>query len=574
MCGFLAEYTFNSSTLTSEDSFNTLLRLSKHRGPDSTLVCTDRNYQLGFNRLAIIDLSENGNQPKLSPSGRFNVVFNGEIYNYRKLKKKFQLSNLQSTSDTEVLVHLFDELGVEKTVKELNGMFAIALVDTLKDQMYLIRDFAGIKPLFYGVSEQGIVAASQFDQVFKHLWFKDTLSLRPEIMKEYFGFGYMQAPNTIFDNIYQVNPGEYLKISKDSSIETIVFKRYDSNGVVENMNDPVVLNIFETHLKNSAEQQLVSDVPLAAFLSGGIDSPLITALAKEKKSNIEAFTISVKDEQLDESEPATNYANHLKIAHQVETVNDRDLIDSIDSHFEKFPEPFGDYSSIPTYLITKVARKKYTVMLSGDGGDELFYGYPRFLDVIEKKFWFSIPFSIRKPIIRITNKLNITNTWAPYHYKTLGQFIREKHTHIFESTLNSFFPDTNFSEEMNKLYDYDNSMTPKSLLEWLQFNEIYGHLQRVLIKVDRMSMANSMEVRVPFLDKKVMEEAMTKYPNEFKSSSDLKKVLKNILRNYYPDKIIYKQKKGFAVPIGKWLKNQLAHDVKRLYLIHPSMALR
>ncbi len=439
MCGFLTEYSFIPDNITNKESFNSLLALSSHRGPDSSIIHTEKNYQLGFNRLAIIDLSENGNQPKFSPTKRYHVVFNGEIYNYKELEKKYQLSNLQSTSDTEVLVHLLDLLGVDAAIGELNGMFAIAVIDTITDNLYLIRDFAGIKPLFYGVSDKGIVSASQFDQIFKHSWFKDNITLRSDIMKEYFGFGYMHAPNTIYENIFQVNPGEFLKISKFGSIEKQIFKRFDFKAQIKHGHENEVVKTLESPLIDSVERQLVSDVPLATFLSGGIDSPLITALAKHKNPKIEAFTISVEDSILDESEVASAYAEHLKIAHQVENVNKTDLLKSIDAHFNKFPEPFGDYSSIPTYLITKIARNKYTVMLSGDGGDELFFGYPRFLDVIKKQYWFNIPFTIRKPIIRLTNKLKLTDTWAPFHYNTLAQFIKEKHTHIFKTTLDAFF---------------------------------------------------------------------------------------------------------------------------------------
>ena len=202
MCGFLGEFCFNDAKVTSEDSFKTLLELSKHRGPDASNTYRAETHQFGFNRLAILDLSPNGNQPKQTPSKRYNVVFNGEIYNYKDLAKQYDLKNLNSTSDTEVLIHLLDVLGVYETVKVLNGMFAIAIVDTDLNTLYLARDFAGIKPLFYGISQQGVVMASQFDQIYKHTWHKEHLVLRADGVKDYFGFGYMQAPHTIYETIY------------------------------------------------------------------------------------------------------------------------------------------------------------------------------------------------------------------------------------------------------------------------------------------------------------------------------------------------------------------------------------
>lgn len=564
MCGFLAEFTFDTSPISETTHFQTLLSLSNHRGPDATQIDKGENYQLGFNRLAILDLSPNGNQPKRSPSKRFHVVFNGELYNYKDLELKYELSNLKSTSDTEVLVHLLDKIGVEQTLNQLNGMFAIVIKDHTEDTIYLARDFAGIKPLFYGISKHGLVAASQFDQVFKHDWLKRDLTLRPDVIKEYFGFGYMQAPNTIYESIFQVNPGTYITINAAQSIEEKQFAIFDDTQLATKPKSHVDIDqTLSKTLNQAIKRQLVSDVPLATFLSGGVDSPLITAIAKHENPKIEAFTVSVEDKDLDESENAQAYAKHIDVKHKIEHVNAEDLLAQIDAHFDKFPEPFGDYSSIPTYLITKIARQTHTVMLSGDGGDELFFGYPRMLDVIKKKHWFNIPFVLRKPLIRLTNKLKITNTWAPFHYKTLEDWIKEKHTHIFKTELDGFFDGQNFSSEMEDLYTIPE---PSNLLNWLRYNEFYAHMQRVLVKVDRMSMANSLEVRVPFLDKEVIRLAMGYTPEDFKDKSHLKKPLKDLMKTYYPEALINKEKKGFTVPIDQWLRNQLKDDVKKVLL--------
>ena len=569
MCGFLTEFSFNNCVLSSRQNFEALLLLSKKRGPDSSLIYTNEKYQLGFNRLAILDLSKNGDQPIYSPSNRYHMVFNGEIYNYKGLENTYQLSNLKSTSDTEVLVNLLDKLGIERTLKELNGMFAIAIMDTKTNNCYLARDFAGIKPLFYGVCEKGLVAASQFDQVFNHLWFKESLQLRAEIMKEYFGFGYMQAPNTIYQNIFQVKPGEYIKVSKNGNIEIKTFQDFKFDAQTRSATMKELVNTIEDEINSSIKKQLVSDVPLATFLSGGIDSPLITAISKQHRSDIESFTVSVKDVEIDESEAASAYAKHINVNHQIQSFEENELLNCIDEHFRGFSEPFGDYSSIPTYLITKKASQNFTVMLSGDGGDELFFGYPRMLDVLKKQHWFLIPFKIRKPIIRIANKLKLTNTWAPYHNKTLRDWIKEKHTYIFKAKLDTFFPNTSFSNELNSLYNLNSKSSSTSVLKWLRYNEFYGHLQRILIKVDRMSMANSMEVRVPFLDKNMIKSALSYYPETFKKNKDLKKVLKEMMSHHFPESIIYKKKKGFSVPIEQWLRHQLQDDVKNVIFDKP-----
>jgi asparagine synthase (glutamine-hydrolysing) len=567
MCGFLVEFSFDTYPRTSQEQFAVLLALSKHRGPDNSHIEATQDYQLGFNRLAILDLSSLGDQPMYSPSERYHVVFNGEIYNYKDLALAFELKDLTSTSDTEVLVHLFDKIGVEETLKQLNGMFAICIMDRENTTCHLARDMAGIKPLFYGVSHQGVVAASQFDQLFMHTWFATDLALRPEIVKEYFGFGYMQAPNTIYENIYQVNLGELVKITKSGVVEKTDLLTIDATiskrSTLETSKE--VHHLLDTSVK----MQLTSDVPLATFLSGGVDSPLITAIAKQHESTIKGFTVKVDDKDLDESEMARLYAQHLHLDHDIEPIDTARLLSAINAHFEKLPEPFGDYSSIPTYLIAKLAKEQYTVMLSGDGGDELFFGYPRMLDVIKKRHWFKIPFFIRRPIVILVIKLNLFASWAPYHYKTFSAWYFAKHCHISKSALDSFIPKIEVSEEFKTIYKFSGRNTKTELLKWMRLNEYYGHLQRVLVKVDRMSMAHSLEVRVPFLDKHVVEQAFCFAPDQFSSDSDLKQVLKRIMTHYFPNTLMHDKKKGFTVPMEHWLRHELKADVKKVILEAP-----
>jgi len=553
MCGFLGEYTFQHNSLTELASFDALLALSKHRGPDASCMTRGSGFQLGFNRLAILDISAQGNQPKESASGRYQVVFNGELYNYKDLAETHSLTNLNSTSDTEVLIHLLDKIGVEGTIPLLNGMFAIAIIDTKVDCLYLTRDFAGIKPLFYGVAFEGVVMASQFDQIFKHAWFCDSLELQPDIVKDYFGFGYMQAPNTIYSGIFQVNPGDLLKVNRDGQVanKTLVSfnKRQDSSS-----NDTRLSTILQT----AVSKQLASDVPIATFLSGGIDSPLISAYAKKHISDIEAFTLAVDNPALNESEIAKDYAAHLGIKQHIISVKESDLLLEIDAHFKAFSEPFGDYSSIPTYVISKEAKKKHTVMLSGDGGDELFFGYPRMLDVLQKRWWFKLPYAIRKPLAQLTNRLGLTKTWAPY-FKSFDAFVTNKHLKLPPVILDGAFPTSSFSKSMTDLYTFTNSDTP-SLLHELRWNEFYAHMQRVLVKVDRASMAHSLEVRVPFLDKTSIAWAWLQ-KGDLKTKQDLKKDLKMLLAEEVPESLINQKKMGFTVPLKAWLHTALRTDV-------------
>ncbi|WP_425077097.1 asparagine synthase (glutamine-hydrolyzing) [Psychroserpens sp. S379A] len=561
MCGFLGEFSFNNKgSLSTAEKFSQILELSKHRGPDASETYCGKNYQLGFNRLSILDLSANGNQPKKSPSRRYDVVFNGEIYNYKELAKTYQLQNLKSSSDTEIIVHLFDVIGIEETVKKLNGMFAITVIDLQTDSVFLTRDFSGIKPLFYGVNEKGLVSASQFDQVFKHPWFKDDLKLRPDIMKEYFGFGYMQAPNTVYHSVFQVNPGELLEFKSDRTLNKKQLTSFEKLAKHQKKEDDETANKYNTLLDAVVKRQLISDVPIATFLSGGIDSPLITAHSKNNKPDIQAITLKVDDAYLNESEIAQDYAKELSVNQDIYKVKPSEILASIDDYFEKCAEPFGDYSSLPTYLLTKHASKTYKVMLSGDGGDELFYGYPRFRQFAEHFYLFKIPFSIRKPIVRLLNKSKLSNTSAPYYYKTFSEWQMAKHMHIFPLHLDEMFPNTSYSKELLELYNFDEVTTKKQLLNSLRYNEFYAHLQRVLIKVDRSSMANSLEVRVPFLDKESVDFSWH-LESSLPQHKVLKKTLKTCLNHFIPKALINKKKMGFMVPLDDWLNNQLKDDV-------------
>jgi asparagine synthase (glutamine-hydrolysing) len=440
-------------------------------------------------------------------------------------------------------------------------MFAIAIVDTKEDVLLLARDFAGIKPCYFGISEFGAVVASQFNQIYKHPWHKDRLKLRPEMVKEFIAFGYMQAPNTIYDGIFQVEPGSMLCIKRDATITKHTICKFSKEFKAKESKHKKLL---QEVLSNTIKRQLVSDVSIATFLSGGIDSPLISAYAKKEKDDIEAFTVKVNDDKLNESEIAKTYASHLHMKQHIHTLEASDFLNHIESHFQAFSEPFGDFSSIPTYLISKASKKRHTVMLSGDGGDELFFGYPRMLDILNKSIWFKFPLFLRTTLVRITNTLRITRTWAPF-FKTFSEFVMFKHIHISKGVLENLFPDIEFSIEMKKLYAIKNS-SKSAILHQLRWNEFYGHMQRVLVKVDRASMMNSLEVRVPFLDKQMINAAWETKQNVLKTKPDLKHILKELLAKEIPQELLNKKKMGFAIPIDKWLHTNLKKDV--LYHTH------
>jgi asparagine synthase (glutamine-hydrolysing) len=559
MCGFLGEI---SPELLTENSFKELLDLSLKRGPDQQGYWRNTICQLGFNRLAILDVSEAGKQPMVSPSGRYVMVLNGEIYNFKSLQLKYHIANsdLRSASDTEVLCHLLDKISITELVTQLNGMFAIGVWDIELEQLTLIRDFSGMKPLYYGVQSGTIVFASQFDQVFKHpLFLKKTL--RPDAMKSYFGLGYMHDPDTVFENIYQVSPGQLLVW--DFKKDTIVTKEnYYNWEVSPELLDTVsdTKNAFKKCMESVIKRQLQSDVPIGTFLSSGIDSSLITAFAKREAPSIKAFTFGIDNHgKYDERADASTYASVLKVNHITDTAKESELLSIIDSHFSDMPEPFGDFSSIPTYVISQKARQYATVMLSGDGGDELFWGYPRFRASVNNAYWFKYPLWFRKVVLPFKRRLSKNKiSWGLQIHKNLSSWILSKQIHF--RGIDEFMPKAKLTESIHKTYKYEGSHEKEDVLQYLKKNEFYGHMQRVLKKVDLTSMAHSLEVRVPFLDKE-----MISFSNRVKSGftihhHETKLLLKNSLFDFIPKDLVNKEKIGFTVPLNSWLRDELKSD--------------
>lgn len=562
MCGFLGEL---NTQLIEKESFEQLLKLSVNRGPDQKGYWANDICQLGFNRLSIIDVSENAKQPLVSPSGKFAIVFNGEVYNYKEIQEKYSISesDLRSKSDTEILTHLIEKVTVFDFAKELNGMFAIAIYDIEQKKVHLIRDFAGIKPLFYGIHTNGIVFASQFDQIFNHPSFKEK-KLRPDIMKEFFGLGYMQAPNTVFENIFQVMPAQVITWSqKEKKIENKeTFWQWDKSLKINETDDNAITK-FENVFRKVIQRQLKADVPIATFLSGGVDSPLVTAFAKQEIMNLKAFTIAVEDINLNESDVAKKIAKQLDVNQAIEIIDEIQLFEILDTHFEALKEPFGDFSSLPTFLITQKAKKHATVMLSGDGGDELFWGYTRFIKSCEQAKWFTMPLWIRKICIPLIRKINPKLSYSLDIFRTFGQWILDKQMHL---TTNKLMPNVRLSTELEEIYLLKQPINKINILQYLKQNEFDAHLQKVLKKVDLTSMANSVEVRVPFLDKDIIMLSNQLKPQLTVKHFTTKFLLKKVLSKIIDEDLVNLPKKGFSVPLEKWLRNQLADDVKKTIL--------
>ncbi len=564
MCGIIGEF---SLELLDQSTFNELLNLSINRGPDcQESLIIDECVQMGFNRLSIQDLSVNGMQPYFSPNKEFYFVFNGEIYNCEELIIKFELdrSKFRSTSDTEVIAHLLEKTTIETIASELNGMYAIAIYSRIKNAISLLRDFVGIKPLFYGVYSKGLVFASQFDQVYKHPAVKQNIKVNASVLKEYFSLGYMQSPNTIYENVFQIEPGSVLTFHLPTMVNTNTYEsRFDYKSHPNHKeSDAINTQNIDAILSDVISRQLICDVNIGTFLSGGIDSPIITAIASKQKSDIEAFTVKAGGEAFDESKIASEYAKHLGVKNIVAEFSSEDVIATINEHFKAYPEPFGDYSSLPTYLICKLASKNFKVLLSGDGGDELFWGYPRFYYTLKHATRFKQPKWFRVYYAKIERRLGKKVSYG-ISADTIGDWVLGQHSHNSLTDVDSFFnTPVSFSDSLSKYYQYTGTDANEELMQWLRWNEYYCHMQRVLIKVDRASMGVGLEVRVPFLDKAMVNYAIDIAPDL--NNKTPKNLLKRLMTNYFPEQIINQKKMGFTIDIANILHQHCKADFMSL----------
>jgi asparagine synthase (glutamine-hydrolysing) len=561
LCRLFGNITQNSSKLEFGE-FEKLTFLSKAGGPDSTDYYEDDLVQFGFNRLSILDTSAAGNQPIQSPSNRYVVMLNGEIYNFKDLMLQFNLQNLRSGSDVEVVAHLIEILPFSDVIALLDGMFALVVWDKLEKRCFMARDFAGIKPFFYAYSSKGLVFASQFNQITKHSWLSQK-SIYEVGLREYIQLGYMQAPHTIFVGIKQLEPGKYITYSWEQ--ENIEIKEYqlffqETQQQIYQETAKDTLDLLRSTLADSVKKQLIADVRLGVFLSGGIDSTLVAVNAVKINPEIESLTIGFEDKEFDESVQAKEYAKILGIKNETVVLNDNELLSIYNEHFDHLTEPFADYSSLPTFLISKISSQKFKVMLSGDGGDELFWGYPRFNTFANSIPYFQIPGKTnRKIATRILKKANY-NVTGFLSEGSLGSANFEFQSYNGSNTINSLFKQVpEISTELKQGYEFDTKSKVDGL-SYLRRNEFYNHLQKVLIKVDRMSMANGLEIRVPLLGKEMLKLAEQIHP-ELHKHHELKFMLKKLLAESIPHNKMNLKKSGFMPPIVRWSKSVLKNEI-------------
>ena len=561
MCGIIGEYISNGK-LTSRDIFKKLNDLNSNRGPDMDGYWTNEvNCQLGFRRLSIIDLSKEGNQPVVSNSGRFSMSFNGEIYNYQEIKKDLLLKGIQfkSTSDSEVLVNAFQVYGVEKTLDVIDGMFAIGLYDKENNSINLIRDFAGIKPLFYGLKNGNLIFGSRYDQVTKHPNFINN-GVNEEVLHTYLKSHYLPAPYGIQNNTYQVEPGQIITVKSNGNILKRYYWTLPKLSIENTIKDrKEATSLLINSLNDSVMSELIADVPVGTFLSGGIDSPLITYFAHKHLPSIKSYTIGSDSKVYDESEKAKEYSELIGTQHFLETMESKKAASILESCMVNLQEPFADFSLLPTYFVSKIAKDNgSTVVLSGDGADELFYGYKRYESLLKNLPFNFLPKKTRYLAYGIDKMLfknkHINSNFLKNSYADAHQSM---HSRMNDVDIRSIFKCDKIKKKPLSAYQYKDESNINNVLLNMQHAEFYDMMQKTLVKVDRMSMAHSIEVRVPFLKKSFIEDAIKIHPSLSYNNAETKIILKEILKKVVPNAPIDKQKKGFSIPLSDWLRKQL-----------------
>jgi len=585
MCGITGFWNCKKSSTRAESmSIVTGMRDSiRHRGPDDSgeWVDSDSGVALGFRRLAILDLSPTGHQPMLSANERYVIVFNGEIYNYAELKTELDSAGyaFRGTSDTEVMLAGILEWGLEEAVTRFNGMFAIALWDRHEKRLHLIRDRIGVKPLYYGWCGTILLFGSELKSLTAHPEFKPKVDRQSLTL--YLRYGYVPAPHSIYQGVKKLEPGTILTFDEGGNqAEGNRIRYWSAREAVERGlqnpfqgDDREAVSELDELLKASVRDRMIADVPLGAFLSGGIDSSTIVALMQAQSARpVKTFTIGFQEAGYNEAEYAKEVSAHLKTDHTELYVSPRDAMDVIPQLPAMFDEPLGDSSQIPTYLVSKLARQSVTVSLSGDGGDELFGGYSRYFNSL--KVW-GLVGRIPSPLRRTAGFMFDKASQMDWQKITAHGRMATRFFHLAKITKVQSADDLywNFSSNWEQPGQVvigghepppfhmatENSQLLPEFAHRMMYLDFQTYLpDDILVKLDRASMATSLEGRVPFLDDYRVVEFVWRLPLHMKIRSGKGKwILRQVLRRYVPEKMIDRPKMGFGVPIDSWLRGPL-----------------
>ena len=569
MCG-IAGFFGPEENLDSAERRETLKRMCdiiEHRGPDDEGFYTEGGVALGMRRLSIIDLVT-GHQPISNEDGSIWIVFNGEIYNFCELRDDLVARGhtFQTQTDTEAIVHLYEEYG-EACVERLRGMFGFAIWDRRERKLFLARDRVGKKPLHYSLAGDTLVFGSEIKSLLQHPDVARDVNI--EAISDFLSFGYVPDPQTAFRGITKLPPGHTLTF-KNGRLSTRCYWDFDyrqADEAEDGRDERYYVERLRELIAESVRLRLVSDVPLGAFLSGGIDSSTVVAMmARQMDRPVKTFSIGFSESSFDELHHARITARHFNTDHH-EFVVTPDVCKIVEEIVWHHDEPFGDVSSIPTYMVSKMAREHVTVILSGDGGDELFAGYERYLIDRDRRVFERIPGFIRRNLmLRASRALpravygknflrNVALEGDARYVDSLSYFDEDAKRELLSAEIRRALGGRDSSSGFRQLLNVPHSAKHIDRLLYLDSKTYLPG--DILTKVDRMSMAHSIEARVPLLDHRLIEFVET-IPASMKLRGRMTKhILKQAVRGLVPDQIIDRPKQGFGVPIAKWFNNEL-----------------
>ncbi len=561
ICGYISKKLIPDSALVQMND------TMYHRGPDDSGIWEKQKEEYGIGlahrRLSILDLSRRGHQPMLSDNGKAVIVFNGEIYNFDLLKEELIQKGYRfySNCDTEVIIAAYQEWGCG-CFEKMNGMFAIAIYDEEQDKVILARDRAGKKPLYYYHTETEFVFASELKPIMKYPRFSGTIN--NSVIGSYMCHKYIPSPQTIFLNTFKVEPGTYL-VYQGGKIQ--IYKYWDLLAIYQNTYKAIsgledAKQQLRELLRDSVSQRLVADVPVGTFLSGGIDSALITAIAQEASDEpVDSFTIGFYDSKKDEAPFAAQIARHIGTRHHELYMKEEQILQMLQELPIYYDEPFSDSSQLPSMLVSKMASENVTVALSGDGGDELFCGYTRYdlMWIIQHADWMG----------KLESKMPWNKALLPYIPAKARAFIQNRdcsyksqmsvNTAIEEVEKLLCCPVGNVKFEIEKNIDTFNLQEKRMILDMITYLP-----DDILTKMDRASMKYSLEVRCPMLDYRIFEWSFQVSQGLKYHYFDKKYLLKELAYDYIPKELLDRPKRGFSVPLRRWLRTVLKPDIQRL----------
>jgi asparagine synthase (glutamine-hydrolysing) len=567
-----------------------LLRMNDaqhHRGPDEGSLHLEAGVGLGHRRLSIIDVAT-GQQPLFNEDGSVVVVFNGEIYNYQSLVPELQALGhvFRTRSDTEVIVHAWEQWG-ERCVDRFRGMFALALWDRNRQTLFLARDRLGVKPLHYALLDDGtLLFGSELKSILQHPGLRREID--PVAVEQYFALGYVAEPNTIFRQALKLPPAHTLVIRRGQPAGApkqywdVHFRSVQPMSVEQATEELV------HRLRESVRLRMIAEVPLGAFLSGGVDSSAVVAMmAGLSETPVNTCSISFADPQYNESAFAAMVADRYRTHHRVEQV-DTDDFGLIDELARLYDEPYADSSAIPTYRVSQLARKHVTVALSGDGGDESFGGYRRYrLHMMEERMRASVPAAIRQPLFGLLGRVYPKADWAPRmfrakttfegmartsveaYFHSMSQLRQPLRSRFYTPKFKALLGGYNAIEVFERHARQAQTDDPLSLIQYIDLHTyLVGDINT---KVDRASMAHSLEVREPLMDHELVQWAAS-LPSSLKlQGGNGKMVLKKALEPHLPADVLYRPKMGFAVPLARWFRGPLRQRVRQSLLSGPML---